>query len=59
MNPNIVKLVLLGHVSELPQEYQDAIKSRIKQLEELVQDDAGKIAMSIVAADIAIKEESK
>lgn len=57
MNPKAMKLIMLGHISGLPEEGQRAVKERITQLELFVQDDVGKIALSIVAADLAIKEE--
>lgn len=62
MSSNKAELLMMkGMLSEFPAERQQKVKDLIKELTQTIQDggDDGLIALSIVALEIAIEEESK
>ena len=62
MSSNKAELLMMkGMLSEFPAERQQKVKDLIKELTQTIQDggDDGLIALSFVALEIAIEEESK
>lgn len=49
---NTAKLLMLGIISQLPQEQQDEVNRLAIQIREICQKDEGKIALAVVAAEI-------